>query len=619
MDESQYILAVLASLFVLGVGAQWIAWKLNIPPLLLLLSVGSLAGSITGWIEPDKVFGEMLLPMVSLAVGLILFEGGLNLNFRELHEIWRGLLGLLTIGVFVTWVGATLAGILILQLPPPVALVLGAVLTVTGPTVIGPLLRDIRPSGKVGAIAKWEGIIIDPIGATLTLLVVEALSSIRQAEFSSATLNAVHGLFNVLFIGFALGAAAAWIFIVMLKKFWIPDYLQNPMALMFVVAAFAGADILQHEAGLLAVTVMGIILANQKQVEIHRVIEFKENLTVLLITLLFILLSARVPWQSLVSLGWRGPLFGLVMILLVRPISVWLSTLNSTLSLSERLFLCWLAPRGIVAAAVSSVFALRLGDEGAAIAPATFIVIFMTVATYGLTSGKLARYLGLSSRDAQGVLIGGSNLISRALASVLKKEGFKVVLVDTSYFSISKARDLGLECCYANILSDHVMDEIDFGDIGRFMAMTKNSEVNTLAVARFRSMFGGEKIYQLADVEKSTLRLGKEWESKLSGRMLFTSSLTYSFLEHALQNGAAIKVTKLTETFDYAAYQKHYGGEAWPLFIIDGKKLQVVSPSVKMSPQKGQSLISLIMKNEPAVSESAATRLEIEKSEFKKA
>ncbi|MBI1345339.1 hypothetical protein GC163_03535 [bacterium] len=598
MESSEKLIAILAGILVLGVGTQWLAWRIRIPAILLLLAVGCTAGSLTGFLQPDVIFGDLLTPMVSLSVGLILFEGGLNLKFSELRDCWRSLLGLLTIGVVITWFAAASFGYLLLGLSPGVALVLGAVLTVTGPTVIGPLLRDIRPTGRVGVIAKWEGIVIDPIGATLTLLVFEAVQLQHQAELGSATITILIGLTKVSVIGVVVGGIAAALLVLMIKLFWIPDYLQNAMTLMFVVGAFACADAWHSEAGLLAVTVMGVILANQSFIDIHRMLEFKESLTVLLISVLFIVLSARVPLSSLASLTWRGPAFAMVMITVVRPISVWFATLGSKLKTAERLFLAWLAPRGIVAAAVSSVFAWRMGEEGAAIAPATFLVIFMTVTIYGLTASWVARRLGLSNPNAQGLLIAGATRLTRGIAAELKKAGFTVVLVDTQYHHIRKSRDLGLPAHFANILSELVTTEIDFGGLGRFLAATSNDEINTLAVARFREVFGRDKVYQLPKDHEVSDRFAATWEHRLIGRTLFDKRLTYDVIRLAFDRGAMIKVTPLSDTFDYAAYQAHYSGRAFPLIILDGKKLSIVTTDNAPTPKSGQQVLSLLLPEE---------------------
>ena len=595
MDDAEKTLAVLAAIFVLGIAIQWLAWRIRMPAILLLLAGGFLAGPVTRVIDPQQLFGDLLLPVVSLSVGLILFEGGLNLRLRELQGTWRSLVGLLTIGVIVTWVCASLAAWYLLDLPGSVALILGAVLVVTGPTVIGPLLREIRPSGRVGAVAKWEGIVVDPLGATLAVLVFEAIGSLREAEYSSATFNVLVGLANTGVIGVAAGLVAAGLLILALKRFWIPDYLQNPVTLMLVIASFAVANALHHEAGLLAVTVMGLVLANQREVPVQRIVEFKESLTVMLISMLFVLLTARVSLDSLAAVGWRGVAFALVLVLVVRPLAVWLATIRSGLTFAERCFLCWFAPRGIVAAAVSSVFALRLGESGAVLAPATLLVIFVTVAVYSLTAGPLARWLGLAIADAQGVLIAGASQTARAIADVLHKEGFKVVLVDTRYPRIRKSRDLGLTACFANVLSEHVLDAVDFAGLGRFLALTSNDEINSLSAGRFRELFGSSNVYCLPSAEVRHTREEADWQQHFSGRTLFSSKLTYERIDEFLDEGAEIKVTPLTEKFPFEAFQEHYGERAWPLFVIDGKRLSVVSTDTKLNAKPGQSLVSLLL------------------------
>ncbi|MBL8815018.1 MAG: sodium:proton antiporter [Planctomyces sp.] len=594
MEHSKQLMQMLAAIVVLGVGGQWLAWRMRVPAILLLLAIGCLAGSVSGFINPDRLLGDLLQPLVSLSVGLILFEGGLNLRLQELKGTWRSLLGLLTIGVIITWLGATMSAHWILQMPLSVALVLGAVLTVTGPTVIGPLLREIRPSGKVGAIAKWESIIIDPIGATLAVLVFEAISSIRAAEYGSATATAIRSLAGTAGSGILVGWLSSKVLVESFRRFWVPDYLQNPVTLLYVVASFAGAEMLHNEAGLVAVTVMGMLLANQKHVDIHRVIEFKESLTVLLIAVLFIVLSARVPLQELQTLGWRGAAFGLSLILVIRPVSVWLSTIGSGLSTRERLFLGWFAPRGIVAAAVSSVFALRMGESGAIVAPATLIVILMTVTVYGLTAAPLARRLNLAASDPQGLLIAGASQLCRSIAKVLTQEGIRVVLVDTRYERIAKAREAGLNICYASILSDYVMDAVDFGGLGRFLGMTSNDQINTLASARFREIFGAQNVMQLPKSASSS-RLRTTWQNRLAGRTLFSPQLTYDYIDTALDQGATIKATRFSEVFTLEAFRAHYGDRVHPLFVISEKKVQVLTSDSVINPKAGQLIVSLVM------------------------
>lgn len=591
---NQDLLTTLAGILVLGVGSQWLAWRLGVPSILLLLIAGMTVGPLTQLVEPDKLFGSLLLPVVSLSVGLILFEGGLTLKLRELRTVWGSVAGLLTVGVLITWVLGAMAAALILGLPKGTALLLGAILSVTGPTVIGPLLRHIRPTPQATAVAKWEGIVIDPIGATLALLVFEASESLHTADYGQATLSALSGLGLTVAIGAGLGTVAAWLLALCLRRFWIPDELHNPVALMAVIATFTLSNQLHEESGLLAVTVMGVILANQKLVPMQRLIEFKESLTVLLIACLFILLSSRVSLQDVVALGWRGPAFVGAMILIVRPVSVWCSTIGSGLTMAERIFLSWFAPRGIVAAAVASVFAIRLGEGGDPMVPATFLVIFSTVACYGLTAGPLARWLGLSVIHPQNVLIGGANQFARAVAEVLKSAGFRAVLVDDQYERVRQARLMGLEVCHANLLSELVVDKVSFADLGRFLALTSNDEINSLSATRFREFFGRENVYQLPPLHGTRARDEQDLRH-LSGRLLFGSELTYDQLDAAIDAKAVMKVTHLSNEFTFEAFTERYGTLAKPLFVMDGKRLIIHSVDRKFAPKPGQAIISLVL------------------------
>ena len=604
MDDTQILIA-LAAIVVLGIGAQWLAWRLHLPAILLLLAVGTIAGPVTGFLNLEDLFGDLLLPVISLSVGIILFEGGLSLRIRDVRATWRSLVGLLTIGVVVTWIGATIAAQTLLGFPLSISLLLGSVLVVTGPTVIGPLLRDIRPSGPVGAVAKWEGIVIDPIGAVLAVLVFEVIDSIAAADYSDATREALKGLALTAASGVLVGSGAAGLLIVMLRRFWIPDYLQNAVALLFVIASQTLANLWHHEAGLVAVTVMGVILANQRSVPVHRIAEFKENLTVLLISALFIVLAARVRPSSLISLGWRGVLFAFVLILVVRPVAVWLSTIGSNLRIRERIFLAFFAPRGIVAASVASVFALRV-TGGRLIAPATLLVIFITVAFYGLTAGWLARRLGLAVADPQGFLILGGNVLARKLALAIKSAGFPIVLIDTRYDHVQKARADGITAYCDNALSEHVLEHIDLGGIGRFAALTSNDEVNTLAATRFRELFGRSNVYQVtvAGARKESAEAALH---HFHGRPLFGREQDLARLTTAVEKGSDIKVTPLTQEFSYDDFKEQYGERAWPLFLVAGKKLTPVSSDAPLNPKPGQSIISLLLASNNDHADTTAT------------
>ncbi|MFQ5802756.1 MAG: cation:proton antiporter [Candidatus Methylomirabilales bacterium] len=590
----QHLLIGLASIVVLGIGAQWLAWRLRLPSILLLLIFGFAAGPGTGFLDPDKLFGDLLLPLVSVSVAVILFEGGLSLRIATLREI--GVVrNLITIGVCVTWLISAGAGHLFLGLDMGQAVLLGAILVVTGPTVIVPLLRLVRPKGQLASIVKWEGILVDPIGALLAVLVFEA---VLAGRFEGATAQAALGVFKAGFIGGALGMLGAGVMILLLKRYWIPDFLQNPVSLMTVVTVFTMSNVLQTESGLLTVTVMGIVLGNQKTVPVKHIIEFKENLRVLLISVLFIILAARLQIDDLRHISVSSLAFLAVLIFIARPAAVALSALRSDLSWQERMFLSWMAPRGIIAAAVSSIFALKLVEAGrpqaGQLVPITFLVIIGTVTIYGLTASRMARWLGVATPNPQGALIIGAHSWARAVASVLQEEGYEVLLVDTDRRNISAARLAGLPTFYASILSDSVLDEIDLGTMGRLLALTSDDAVNALGALHFVPLFGRSEVYQLAPEAE-----GKEGDETfpphLRGRLLFGAETTYTFLVSRFEAGAEIKKTAITEQFDYEAFRALYGERALPLFVVsETGDLIVWTADNPPTPKPGQSLISLV-------------------------
>lgn len=360
MSSAQILFGV-TLIIVLGVAAQWLAWRLHVPSILLLLLFGFLGGPIAGQLQPDALFGELLLPFVSVSVGLILYEEGLSLRLTELPKVGGVVRNLVTTGAFVTWAISTLASAWLFDLPGELAVLLGAILVVTGPTVIQPLLQHIRPSGATGSILKWEGIVIDPVGALLAVLVFEAVSA---GELREATAHVLGGVLKTIIVGGGLGVVAAGMLSFALRRYWVPDFLQNAVSLMLVLATFAASNAAQHESGLFAATVMGITLANQRSVDVRHIVEFKENLRVLLISGLFIVLAARLEVSSLLAVSFRGMVLVLLLVAVARPLCVWVSTVRSKLSAKERLFLSAMAPRGIVAAAVASVFAIRLEQIG---------------------------------------------------------------------------------------------------------------------------------------------------------------------------------------------------------------------------------------------------------------
>ena len=323
------ILIKLAAIVVVGVGAQWLAWRFRIPSILLLLLAGIFIGPITEFVNPDELLGDLLIPIVTLSVGLILFEGGLTLRFADLPGVAGVVRNLITVGAAVTWAIGTLFAWLLFDIDLSLAILFGAIIIVTGPTVIGPLLDHVRPTGRLGPILRWEGIVIDPIGAVLAVLVFEAL---LHDQLDEAAIDTVLAIVATVGIGTAIGLLGAGIMVHFLRRYWIPDALQNPVTLMLVIAAITVADELKSESGLLAATVMGIALANQRLVNVHHIVEFKENLRVLIIGGIFVILAAGLTIEDITDFGIERAAFLAILILVARPLAVFVSTLRSSLN-----------------------------------------------------------------------------------------------------------------------------------------------------------------------------------------------------------------------------------------------------------------------------------------------
>lgn len=601
----------LALVPLLGIAAQWLAWRLRLPAILLLLGFGMLLGL---FVRPDEMLAELtgsedellgpklLFPFVSLAVAAILFEGGLTLKFSELKNSGGIVFRLVSTGALISWILTSIAACWVLHLDRRLATLLGAILVVTGPTVVIPLLRHIRPSRRIGSILKWEGIVIDPIGAVLAVLVFEHLFSGEQHASMWAT---VWHLARTIGVGTLVGWGVAWLLAQSLRRFWIPDFLQGAVFLTVALGAYAVSNWLQPESGLITVTLMGIVLANQKGIRVQNVLEFKEHLGILLISLLFIILGSRLHLDDLVSVGPRGLLFLAILVLAVRPASVFASTFRSGLSVRDRVFLAFLAPRGIVAASVSSIFALKLAStqwQGATstdeLVSITFLVIVGTVAIYGFLAGPLARRLGLADPNPQGILFAGAESWVRDIAKVLHDENYPVMLVDTNYGNVAEAQMDGLPADCSSILSEHVRDELDLSGIGRMLATTFNDEVNTMAVQEFAHEFGRANVYQLASPSGGS---GKRVSisEHLRGRKLFGDQLHHDLLAIRLSTGSVVKKTQLTDSFSYQDFRQLYGPTVALLFVIDeDKRLLIRTADDTGDPRSGQTVIAIV--DEPA-------------------
>lgn len=590
---NEQIVTGLVVLVTLGGISELLSNYLKIPSILVLLVVGFVAGPVTGWLDPEELLGDVTFPLVSLGAALILFEGGLTARVQDISDVRRPVLRLITVGLLVTWSSVTALAHLLLGLSLSLSFLLGAILVVTGPTVIGPLLAHARPKGNVGRILKYEGILNDPLGALLAVIVFQVIEvELVETAFSLV----VFSVLKAALLATAVGFAASVLFVQARRRGWLPERLSNAILLPLVLCAFSVANHVQSESGLLSVTVMGIALASQKHIDIEPNIDFAEHLRVMLIPVLFILLTARMRWSDLRNIPVEAFAFVGLMILFVRPLAVYFSTIGARLETSERIFLSSMAPRGIVAAAVSSVFSLRLveqGEEGALILmPTTFLVIAVCVVVYGLGASPILKVTGLSQQSPRGVLFLGAHRAARSLAEGLQKAGVPVVLVDSNRANVMQSRSLGLTAEHGRLLSEHVQNRLDLGSIGMLVALTSSEDANTLAVTHFRRTFGPEHVHQLAPNRDTRARRNRDAPHVQGGT--FSPRADFTQLAYYAREGGT-KLTPLTEEFSYDDFLAHYGQSALPLFAINEKGVARVLSDEGPQPKAGEQILSFLL------------------------
>ncbi len=583
---------MLAGMLMIGFLAQWLAWRVRLPAILFLLLAGILLGPVTGLLDPDQMLGKLLFPIVSLAVALILFEGSLTLRFHELPGIGKAVRGLVSYGAIGTLLLLAVGAHYIAGLTWQIALLFGALGCVTGPTVIAPMLRTLRPNQRIANTLRWEGIVIDPLGALFAVLIYEAIVSRQEGH--------TIGIFvATIVIGAVIGALAAALAAFLLRRQMIPEYLQNYAVLATVLLAFSISNTLTHESGLLAVTIMGIALGNVRGIHIDDILDFKENLTTVLVSLLFILLAARLQWPLPPGMLFAGIALFVIAQVLVRPLTVALSSIGSGLNWRERALIGWVAPRGIVAASVSALFALRLdaiGVAGAdALVPLVFILIIGTVVLQSATARPLALWLKVAEPEPRGVLIFGSDEVARVLGKALSEAGFRVVLADDEWEGIRRARMDGLSTFFGNPSSPHAERYLDLTGIGRLLALSTHRERNSLACVHYRQEFGRDKVYRLRNLTQQENTDRAALAGNLLAPPLFDEAMTHGRMSEMLDHGWRVKSTKLSATFDWSHFVEKYGSSSVLLFGVEDKgQLRIASVKRALEPKPGWLVIALV-------------------------
>lgn len=583
----------IAMVLALGIGAQWLAWRVRLPAIVLLSIAGLVAGPWLGVLNPSADFGRFLQPVISLCVAVILFEGGLSLQFHELRAAASGVRRLVYLGAPLTWILGSLAGHYIGDLSWPTALVFGAIIVVTGPTVIMPMLRHAMLNRRTASYLKWEGIINDPIGALLAVLVFQYF------VFSGAVTafdEVLAGLGRAVVIAGILGVVPGWVIGVAFRRGYVPEYLKAPITLALVIVIYVVSNRMQHEAGLLAVTVLGIVMGNLNLPSIQDMRRFKEYITILLVSSVFILLTADLQPDVLARLNWSAVALVAAAMFIVRPLMVWLATLRSDMIWQDRLLVGWIAPRGIVAAAVAGVFAPRMQAAGYAdadmLVPLIFSLIFATVLAHSFSLGVLARWLGLASKKGNRVLIVGASPFTTRLAQLLQEEKVGVLLVDTSWHRLRDARLSGVPVYYGEILSDNAEESLELNDVGTLLAATSNDAYNALICTTFGAELGRSKVYQLPmyssdeDDPRALARANR-------GQVAFDEHAVYEELWAHLAADWAFHKTSLTEEFTWQDHLEESPEKTLQLLAINEEgDVTINSPQQPLNLRAGDTVIS---------------------------
>lgn len=540
---------------VLGTAAQLVARVLRMPAIVVLLPVGFVAGVVTDDVHPDRLLGALYQPFVSIAVGIILFEAGQRLSLRDVDRAARtAVRRLVLVGSLVTWAAVTAATALLFKdMAFGVALVIGAILIVSGPTVVLPLLAFVRPTPRVRTLLMWEGILIDPLGAllgaTVFAVVLAGKGSWRPGEMAAS-----------LAVGLAVGVAVAAALLPLAR--WVQSNAPRqiaPAVLAAAIGALVGADLIRQDAGFAAATVLGAVMANQRRVDVSTALAFQGALVQMLIGALFVLIAASVSPSDVRSVLPEALILVVLMVLVIRPAAVGLATLGMPLSVRERAFAAGLAPRGIVAGATASAFGLQLSQAGLAgaqhILPIAFVAILGTVVVSGLGAAPLGRALGVAGAGGTIVLVVGGNTWARAVAGALARAGVRVRVWSVTPDEQRAARAEGLSAEPGGLMLGALRREAELEDISDALMLTGNDDFNALAAAELRDDLGRDHVFRLAPDAASGALARPPDESDVLG----AASLTWAEVRRRQEAGG-----RLVEAGSRAAVR----GSATPLFLV---------------------------------------------------
>ena len=590
--SEEHIAITIVSVSALGVAAQWIAWRLKMPAIIFLAAFGLVVGPALGLIDPSADFGQFLRPVVSLCVAIILFEGGLSLQLRELKEAAGGVRRLVYAGVPLAWGFSSACAHYVGGLDWPVSLVFGAIMVVTGPTVIMPMLRNAALNRRTASYLKWEGIVNDPIGALLAVLVFQFFI-FRQS--GSAWPEVVAGLALAIGSGIILGGLGGVAIGRAMRAGLVPEYLKSPIMLGLVLVVYTLSNLIQHEAGLLSVTIMGIVVGNMNLPGIGDLKRFKEYITIMLVSVVFVCLTADLDVGSLGAIGWRGLGLVLAILFIARPATILLATVASGMLMRDRLLLAWIAPRGIVAAATAGLMGPGLVDAGydaGVLLPLVFAIIFATVFSHGLSLNWLAARLDLASKHRDGVLIVGASPWTVELSQTLNGMGINVLLADSSWHNLRPARLAGIPVFYGEILSEFAEESVELAHIRTVLAATSNDAYNALVCTALAPEIGQRNVLQLALGGSDPDEDPKALARPRRGSVAFHSDAYFESLWRHFVRGWKFSKTKLSEEYRYTDFVADLPDDAIQILLMQSKDQVVfIAADAAIDPLPGTTIV----------------------------
>ncbi len=583
--SSNYILLASGLILFFAMVSQYLAWKLKLPSILFLILSGIILGPLSEAFLPgglkladaNIIFGEALSPFVSICVAIILFEGSLSLNFSKVNNVSSVVVLLISLGLALTVIFTAVFCYYAIGLNLELSFLIGGITCVSGPTVVPPLMRTVRPKRHVASILKWESIIVDPIGA---LVVVFMLSwFVIGSNFASGpngTSMFVTYMVLVCFLGTVAGFIVGFLIGICFRRNYIPEYLKSFLVLAVVVVGFIISDSVMHGAGLLMVTVAGLVMANMKDIRMNDIVSFKENLSIVIISILFIVLGAEINF-SLFKTYWLSLIeVFLFLQFILRPAVVYLCTIGSKTTFAERFVMGMIYPRGIVAASVAALVALKitkmhpeLQHEADILVFFVFMIIVFTVVFQSIFTPIISKALDVTEPEGKGFLIIGGNRFARELAEVFVKNDIELIITDSSWVNVQKCRQLGLNTYYGSPVSLHADWSINLVGIGAMLGLSTSEYVNAVSAMKYKHEFGASSTYVLRAAQKESYKGIGSIETNLA-TLLFEEGVDFNILIDRLNQGASIRTTNITTNYNLENFFID-NVHAIPLFILDAK------------------------------------------------